>query len=87
MQRLLRAKYDAGMLKPFNYVKGYARLFVYMDSHMCAAWKQKILARTIFETGIIALHSLFQCDNFAIVPNRYQSTCGWRYDFLVSQLV
>jgi len=43
MQRLLRAKYDAGMLKPFNYVKGYARLSAYMDGHMHAASKQKIL--------------------------------------------
>jgi len=43
MQRLLRAKYDAGLLKPFNYVKGYARLSAYMDGHMHAASKQKIL--------------------------------------------
>lgn len=43
MQRLLRAKYDAGMLKPFNYVKGYARLSAYMDGHMNPASKQKIL--------------------------------------------
>lgn len=43
MQRLLRAKYDAGMLKPFNYVKGYARLSAYMDGHMSAGSKQKIL--------------------------------------------
>jgi len=43
MNRLLRAKYDAGMLKPFNYVKGYARLSSYMDAHMNVASKQKIL--------------------------------------------
>ncbi len=43
MQRLLRAKYDAGMLKPFNYVKGYARLSAYMDSHLHAPQKHKIL--------------------------------------------
>ena len=43
MQRLLRAKYDAGMLKPFNYVKGYARLSAYMDGHLHATQKQKIL--------------------------------------------
>lgn len=43
MQRLLRAKYDAGMLKPFNYVKGYARLSQYMDGHMRTNSKQKIL--------------------------------------------
>lgn len=43
MNRLLRAKYDAGMLKPFNYVKGYARLSAYMDRNMNASSKQKIL--------------------------------------------
>lgn len=43
MQKLLQAKYDAGLLKPFNYVKGYARLSAYMDSHMSLASKQKIL--------------------------------------------
>lgn len=43
MNGLLRAKYDAGMLKPFNYVKGYARLSAYMDSHLHSAQKQKIL--------------------------------------------
>jgi hypothetical protein len=43
MNRLLRAKYDAGMLKPFNYVKGYARLLAYMDAHMDPASRQKIL--------------------------------------------
>ncbi|CAG8979160.1 hypothetical protein HYALB_00000294 [Hymenoscyphus albidus] len=42
MQRVLRAKYDAGLLKPFNYVNGYSRLLRYMDGHMHAASKQKI---------------------------------------------
>ncbi|KJR83954.1 zn cluster transcription factor [Sporothrix schenckii 1099-18] len=44
MSDLLKAKYDAGLLKPFNYVKGYARLHTYLDSHKIApASKQKIL--------------------------------------------
>ena len=43
MNKLLKAKYDAGMLKPFNYVKGYARLMQYMEQHMQAASRQKIL--------------------------------------------
>ncbi|KAL8738132.1 MAG: hypothetical protein Q9181_001038 [Wetmoreana brouardii] len=34
MDKLLEAKYDAGMLRPFNYVNGYARLDRYMDKHM-----------------------------------------------------
>jgi hypothetical protein len=43
MDKLLKAKYDAGLLKPFNYVKGYARLQQYMDQHMQPSSKQKIL--------------------------------------------
>ncbi|KAH8883678.1 SPO22-domain-containing protein [Thozetella sp. PMI_491] len=43
MQRVLRAKYEAGLLKPFNYVKGYARLSSYLDTHVAASSKQKII--------------------------------------------
>lgn len=43
MQRVLRAKYEAGLLKPFNYVKGYARLSTYLDGHIAPASKQKII--------------------------------------------
>lgn len=43
MNKLLKAKYDAGMLKPFNYVKGYARLNTYMERNMRPASRQKIL--------------------------------------------
>ncbi|MCJ1472156.1 hypothetical protein MMC13_000803 [Lambiella insularis] len=41
--RLLQAKYDAGMLRPFNYVKGYARLDQYMEKNMQAGSRHKIL--------------------------------------------
>lgn len=43
MQRLLKAKYNAGMLKPFNYIKGYQRLSAYLDRTISTASKQKIL--------------------------------------------
>lgn len=43
IQKLLQAKYDAGMLRPFNYVKGYARLNQYMEKNMQTASRQKIL--------------------------------------------
>ncbi|KAL9084962.1 MAG: hypothetical protein Q9165_007828 [Trypethelium subeluteriae] len=43
MNKLLKAKYDAGMLKPFNYVKGYARLNQYMERNLQPASRQKIL--------------------------------------------
>ena len=43
MNKLLKAKYDAGLLKPFNYVKGYARLNTYMEKNMQPQSRQKIL--------------------------------------------
>ena len=43
MNKLLKAKYDAGLLKPFNYVNGYARLNKYMEEHLHLSSRQKIL--------------------------------------------
>ena len=43
MNKLLKAKYEAGMLKPFNYVKGYARLNQYMEKHLHPQSRHKIL--------------------------------------------
>ncbi|RMZ85181.1 hypothetical protein DV738_g235, partial [Chaetothyriales sp. CBS 135597] len=43
MNKLLKAKYDAGLLKPFNYVGGYARLNKYMEKHMKHSSRHKIL--------------------------------------------
>lgn len=43
MARVLKAKYDAGLLKPFNYVNGYARMGRYLDGHIAGSSKQKIL--------------------------------------------
>ena len=42
MNKLLKAKVDAGMLRPFNYVNGWARLLTYMDKHMQPGSRQKI---------------------------------------------
>ena len=43
MEKLLNAKVEAGMLRPFNYVKGYARLNQYMEQNMQPASRLKIL--------------------------------------------
>ena len=43
INKLLQAKYDAGLLRPFNYVKGYAKLNHYMERHMQPISRQKIL--------------------------------------------
>ena len=43
LKKLLKAKYDAGMLKPFNYVKGYARLNQFMERNLQPLSRMKIL--------------------------------------------
>lgn len=45
MERVLRAKYEAGLLKPFNYIQGYKRLLDYLETHIQPSSKQKILAQ------------------------------------------
>lgn len=46
LNRVIRSKYEAGLLKPYNYVKGYARLSRWMDrkyvSHVLALRANKL---------------------------------------------
>jgi len=43
LKQVINAKVNAGILKPFNYVKGYARLQKYMEIHMSPMARQRIL--------------------------------------------
>ncbi|KAI0357700.1 hypothetical protein OH77DRAFT_1421792, partial [Trametes cingulata] len=43
LNMVIRSKYEAGLLKPYNYVKGYARLSRWMDRNVSQESKQKIL--------------------------------------------
>jgi hypothetical protein len=43
MNKVFIAKYNAGMLSPFNYIQGYARLHRYMDQNMHPTSRQRIL--------------------------------------------
>jgi len=45
LKQVLKAKLEAGLLKPFNHVKGYARLGQYMEKHMQPSSRKKILAK------------------------------------------
>jgi len=38
LKQVIHAKVDAGILKPFNYVKGYARLQRYMEIQYLRSW-------------------------------------------------
>lgn len=41
--RVIRAKHDAGLLKPYNHIKGYARLLKWMDCNVSADSRRRIL--------------------------------------------
>ena len=43
LNRVIRAKYEAGLLKPFNFIKGYERLNTWMDLRWSAQSKQRAL--------------------------------------------
>ncbi|KAF8478827.1 hypothetical protein JB92DRAFT_3045549 [Gautieria morchelliformis] len=43
LARVIHSKYEAGLLKPYNYVKGYARLSRWMDRNVSQESKQHIL--------------------------------------------
>jgi hypothetical protein len=43
MNKLLKAKVDAGLLRPFNYVKGYARLNQYMEQNLQQISRVRVL--------------------------------------------
>lgn len=43
LAKVIHSKYEAGLLKPYNYVKGYARLSRWMDRNVSQESKQQIL--------------------------------------------
>ena len=43
LNSVIRAKYEAGLLKPFNYIKGYERLNTWMDN----TWSNRSKHRTL----------------------------------------
>ncbi|CAO1615394.1 unnamed protein product [Parajaminaea phylloscopi] len=43
LSKVIQAKYDAGLLRPYNHVKGYARLSTWMDRNVSNASRRRIL--------------------------------------------
>lgn len=43
LNKVIRAKYEAGLLKPFNFIKGYERLNTWMDSKWSPQSKHRAL--------------------------------------------
>ncbi|KAK7027950.1 Transcription factor [Paramarasmius palmivorus] len=52
LARVIRAKYEAGLLKPYNYVKGYARLSRWMD--------RKAVAQSLRDIDLVFIEEAFE---------------------------
>ncbi|KAG5654013.1 hypothetical protein H0H81_008322 [Sphagnurus paluster] len=49
LNRVIRSKYEAGLLKPYNYVKGYARLSRWMDSQYDLVFIEEAFERLLLD--------------------------------------
>jgi hypothetical protein len=62
LSRVIRSKYEAGLLKPYDYVKGYARLSRWMD-RKCV--RQSSCLRQEFNALLLQCFSTIEAADFA----------------------
>ena len=73
LKQVIKAKLEAGLLQPYNYAKGYARLQRYMDNYMNISSRQRILkplsifrpafraiARTLKDVDLVLVEESFE---------------------------
>ncbi|KAK9363246.1 hypothetical protein V1504DRAFT_251187 [Lipomyces starkeyi] len=94
LKQVINAKLEAGLLTPFNYVKGYARLQRYMDRHMSPASRQRILkplsifrpafraiAQTLIDVDLVLVEEAFErmlLDYDRVFTSMAIPACLWR---------
>lgn len=94
LKQVINAKLEAGLLHPYNYAKGYARLQVYMDNYMNQQSKQRILkplsifrpafraiARTLKDVDLILVEENFErmlLDYDRVFTSMAIPACLWR---------
>ncbi|KAK9457695.1 hypothetical protein V1511DRAFT_455522 [Dipodascopsis uninucleata] len=94
LKQVINAKLEAGLLAPFNYVKGYARLQRYMDHHMSPASRQRILkplsifrpafraiAQTLIDVDLVLVEEAFErmlLDYDRVFTSMAIPACLWR---------
>ncbi len=67
LKRVIRTKYEAGLLKPYNYVKGYARLSRWMDCKYVDTHLRRYLVADIVVSSVCRRNqssrscSLYRC--------------------------
>lgn len=94
LKQVIKAKLEAGLLQPYNYAKGYARLQSYMDNYMNASSRQRILkplsifrpafraiARTLKDVDLVLVEESFErmlLDYDRVFTSMAIPACLWR---------
>ena len=94
LKQVIKAKLDAGLLQPYNYAKGYARLQSYMDNYMNVSSRQRILkplqifrpafraiARTLKDVDLVLVEESFErmlLDYDRVFTSMAIPACLWR---------
>lgn len=94
LKQVIKAKLEAGLLQPYNYAKGYARLQSYMDNYMNQSSRQRILkpllifrpafraiARTLKDVDLVLVEESFErmlLDYDRVFTSMAIPACLWR---------
>lgn len=94
LKQVIKAKLEAGLLQPYNYAKGYARLQNYMDNYMNQSSRQRILkpllifrpafraiARTLKDVDLVLVEESFErmlLDYDRVFTSMAIPACLWR---------
>ncbi|CAG8574042.1 21459_t:CDS:10 [Dentiscutata erythropus] len=94
LTQVINAKFEAGFLKPYNYVNGYYRLSQYMDNHMSNLSRQRILsslsifrpsfrnvAQTLTDVDLVMVEGVFErllLDYDRVFSSMGIPACLWR---------
>ncbi|CCE82015.1 Piso0_002707 [Millerozyma farinosa CBS 7064] len=94
LKQVIKAKLEAGLLQPYNYARGYARLQSYMDNYMNVSSRQRILkplsvfrpafraiARTLKDVDLVLVEESFErmlLDYDRVFTSMAIPACLWR---------
>lgn len=94
LKQVIKAKLEAGLLQPYHYAKGYARLQNYMDNYMNVSSRQRILkpllifrpafraiARTLKDVDLVLVEENFErmlLDYDRVFTSMAIPACLWR---------
>ena len=94
LKQVIKAKLEAGLLQPYNYAKGYARLQGFMENYMNVSSRQRILkplsifrpafraiARTLKDVDLVLVEESFErmlLDYDRVFTSMAIPACLWR---------